>query len=234
MAGAAVQIAKARGCRVTAIDRAPPSPASPAGRLIDDHVATTSDVPAEVRRLTGRAGAAVVFDAVGGVMFEPALLSLGHRGRLAEISGTGRRRVEFDAIDFDHNESRIFGADSRKFDIAGSAKLLADLAPGFESGAYHRPSSPLNTRSTKRARPTKPSRTARPAASLPRHKERAVFASRKMPRGTSNRRHRTDSGQSRSTCAASICGHRHCIAPGTAVWLGNQERGKTRIKLTFE
>jgi NADPH:quinone reductase-like Zn-dependent oxidoreductase len=137
--GAVVQIAKARGCRVIAIDRAPPSPASPAGRLIDDYVATTSDVPAEVRRLTGGAGAAVVFDAVGGVMFELALLSLGHRGRLVEISGTGRRRVEFDAIDFYHNESRIFGADSRKLNIAGSARLLADLAPGFESGAYSPP-----------------------------------------------------------------------------------------------
>ena len=74
-----------------------------------------------------------------GVMFEPALRSLGHRGRLIEISGTGRRRVEFDAVDFYHNESRIFGADSRKLDIAGSAKLLADLVPGFESGAYAAP-----------------------------------------------------------------------------------------------
>ena len=137
--GAVVQIAKARGCRVIAIDRTPPSRKAPAGRLIDDYVATTSDVPAEVRRLTGGAGAQVVFDAVGGVMFEPALLSLGHRGRLVEISGTGKRRVEFDVVDFYHNEGRIFGADSRKFDIAGSAALLADLVPGFESGAYAAP-----------------------------------------------------------------------------------------------
>ncbi|GGF04670.1 oxidoreductase [Aliidongia dinghuensis] len=137
--GAVVQIAKARGCRVMAIDRRPPSPESPAGRLIDDYVPADADVPAEVRRLTGGTGASVVFDAVGGVMFEPALLSLAHRGRLVEISGTGKRRVEFDVIDFYHNESRIFGADSRKLDTSASAALLADLVPGFESGAYSPP-----------------------------------------------------------------------------------------------
>jgi NADPH:quinone reductase len=137
--GAVVQIAKARGCRVIGIDRTPPSRESAAGRLIDDYVATASDVPAEVRRLTGGSGAQVVFDAVGGVMFEPALLSLGHRGRLVEISATGKRRVEFDLVDFYHNEGRLFGADSRKLDIAGSAALLADLVPGFESGAYAAP-----------------------------------------------------------------------------------------------
>ena len=137
--GAVVQIAKARGCRVIGVDRAPPAPDSPAGRLIDDYVAADADAPQKIRRLTGGTGAAVVFDAVGGVMFEPSLLSLGHRGRLVEISGTGKRRVEFDVVDFYHNESRIFGADSRKLDIAASAALLADLVPGFESGAYAAP-----------------------------------------------------------------------------------------------
>jgi NADPH:quinone reductase-like Zn-dependent oxidoreductase len=42
-------------------------------------------------------------------------------------------------VDFYHNEGRIFGADSRKLDIAGSARLLAGLVPGFESGAYAAP-----------------------------------------------------------------------------------------------
>jgi NADPH:quinone reductase-like Zn-dependent oxidoreductase len=80
--GAVVQIAKVRGCRVIAIDRKAPDPNSPAGRLIDDYVAADSDIPAEVRKLTKGAGASVVFDSVGGVMFEPALRSLAHHGRL--------------------------------------------------------------------------------------------------------------------------------------------------------
>ena len=55
------------------------------------------------------------------------------------MSATGKRRVEFDAIDFYHNEGQILGADTRKLDIPGSAKLLAALVPGFESGQYRAP-----------------------------------------------------------------------------------------------
>jgi NADPH2:quinone reductase len=137
--GAVVQIAKAQGCRIIAIDRKVPDIKSPAGRLIDDYVAVETDVPVEMRRLTQGKGASVVFDAVGGVMFEPALLSLAHRGRLIEISGTGKRRVDFDLVDFYHNESRVFGADSRKLDAAASAEILKHLVPWFEEGTFSPP-----------------------------------------------------------------------------------------------
>jgi hypothetical protein len=40
--GAVVQTAKARGCRVIAVNGSPPSPESAAGRMIDDYVATKS------------------------------------------------------------------------------------------------------------------------------------------------------------------------------------------------
>ena len=39
-----------------------------------------------VARATGGRGAQVVFDTVGGPMFEPALKALGHRGRQVEIA----------------------------------------------------------------------------------------------------------------------------------------------------
>jgi NADPH:quinone reductase len=136
--GAVVQIVKALGCRVIAVDRGE-RPAPPAGALIDEFVSSASDVPAEVKRLTGGKGADVVFDTVGGVMFEASLLSLRRRGRLVEISGTGKRRVEFDIIDFYHNESRILGADTRKLDASASAKILGHLVPGFEDGRYQPP-----------------------------------------------------------------------------------------------
>jgi|CZKU01.1.fsa_nt_gi NADPH:quinone reductase-like Zn-dependent oxidoreductase len=137
--GAVVQIAKSRGCRVIGVDVRPPPPESPAGQLIDAFVPTTADLRAEVMRLTQGRGADVVFDTVGGVLFEPSLSALGHRGRLVEISGTGKRRVEFDVIDFYHNESRIFGADSRKVDAFASAGILLALVPGFEGGRYIAP-----------------------------------------------------------------------------------------------
>jgi NADPH:quinone reductase-like Zn-dependent oxidoreductase len=133
--GAVVQIARARGCRVIGVDRGE-RPPPPAGELIDAFVSTEGDVAAQVKELTGGKGAEVVFDAVGGVMFEAALRSLRHRGRLVEISGTGKRRVDFDLVDFYHNEARIFGADTRKLDAVASARILSSLAPGFEDRSY--------------------------------------------------------------------------------------------------
>src|SRR5580704_6373150 len=136
--GAVIQIAKARGCRVIGIDQGE-RPLPPAGALIDEFVSTDADVVAQVKRLTHGKGAEVVFDAVGGVMFETALRSLRHRGRLVEISATGKRRVELDLIDFYHNELRIYGADTRKLDSVASAKILEKLVPGFEDGRYRGP-----------------------------------------------------------------------------------------------
>jgi NADPH2:quinone reductase len=125
---------KARGCRVIGIDRAAPPP--PAGALLDEFLNADHDFSTDVRRLTGGDGAAVVFDSVGGVMFEPSLRSVAHRGRLVEIAATGKRRVDFDLIDFYHNETQLLGADTRKLDAAASGQILAALVPGFESGLY--------------------------------------------------------------------------------------------------
>jgi NADPH2:quinone reductase len=77
-----------------------------------------------------------VFDAVGGVMFRAALACLAVRGRLIEISATGQREVSFDLADFYHNESRLFGVDTFKLDLAGAAEVLELLRPGFEAGDY--------------------------------------------------------------------------------------------------
>lgn len=81
----------------------------------------------------------MVFDAVGGVMFETALSCLARKGRLIEIAATGRRRVEFDLLGFVHNESRVFGADSRKLGLVESAAILNKLAPLFDQGSLEAP-----------------------------------------------------------------------------------------------
>jgi NADPH:quinone reductase-like Zn-dependent oxidoreductase len=137
--GATAQIAKAKGCRIIGVDRQAPVPDSPAGQAMDSFIPSDSDVGAAVRDLTGGNGANIVYDTVGGVMFEAALAALGHRGRLIEISSTGKRRVEFDLIDFYHKEAQLFGADSRKVDALASARIFTALAPGFDSGHYKAP-----------------------------------------------------------------------------------------------
>jgi NADPH:quinone reductase-like Zn-dependent oxidoreductase len=106
---------------------------------VDQFVPSDDRFAASVRQAHGGAGVDVVFDAVGGITFEGALASLAHRGRLVEISATGRRRVEFDLRDFYHNESRLIGADSRKLDASASAQRLQAMLPLFESGALCAP-----------------------------------------------------------------------------------------------
>ena len=137
--GAVVQIAKARGARVIAVDRKPLDPATPAGRLIDAYVPFDEHAAERVRELSGGAGAEVVYDSVGGVAFETALSLAKRRGRVLEISATGKRRVEFDLIDFYHNETQLLGVDSAKLGVADSAPLMSALAEGFDNGKLSGP-----------------------------------------------------------------------------------------------
>ena len=132
--GAVVQIAKARGARVIGVDRHQPAADTPAGRLIDDYLPFDEHVAERLRTLTGGVGADVVYDTVGGVAFETALSLVARRGRVLEISATGKRRVEFDLIDFYHNETQLIGVDSAKLGVAESAPLMTALVEGFESG----------------------------------------------------------------------------------------------------
>jgi NADPH:quinone reductase-like Zn-dependent oxidoreductase len=132
-----IQIAKARGCRVIGIDRSALTAGSPAAELVDEYVPFNDDTVSRVRELTG--GVDVVYDAVGGVAFETALKLAKRRGRVVEISATGKRRVDFDMIDFYHNETQLFGTDSAKLGVADSAPLLAALVEGFENGNLRAP-----------------------------------------------------------------------------------------------
>ncbi|WP_321895746.1 quinone oxidoreductase family protein [Paraburkholderia heleia] len=137
--GAVAQIAKARGARVIGVSREAPLAGSPAARLIDAFVPMNERTAASVRELTGGAGADVVYDAVGGVAFELALSLAKRRGRVVEISATGKRRVEFDLIDFYHNETQLFGADSAKLGVAESAPLMRAVAEAFDAGQFEPP-----------------------------------------------------------------------------------------------
>jgi NADPH:quinone reductase len=138
--GAVAQLARALGARrVLGIDRRPPPRGSPAVSRIHAYLPLDGDVVAAVKAQTDGRGADVVFDAVGGVMFETALSCLARKGRLIEIAATGRRRVELDLLDFVHNESRLFGADSRKLGLVESAAILNQLAPLFDQGLLEAP-----------------------------------------------------------------------------------------------
>jgi NADPH:quinone reductase len=137
--GAVAEIAAAQGAIVLGVDRREPPQAAPAARVLSAYIPSNDGAPDEVRRLTAGKGADLVFDTVGGIMFEAALSMAALRGRVVEIASTGKRRVEFDLTDFFHNETRLIGADSRKRDATASARLLANLTNGFERGRYTAP-----------------------------------------------------------------------------------------------
>jgi NADPH:quinone reductase-like Zn-dependent oxidoreductase len=137
---AAAQLARWRGASlIVGVDVQAPAPGSPAERSIDYFVPSDEHLADAVRQAAGGSGVNVIYDAVGGITFEPALKSLAHGGRLVTISATGRARVEFDLRDFYRNESRIIGTDSRKLDASASARRLAEMLPAFESGAIAAP-----------------------------------------------------------------------------------------------
>ncbi len=137
---AAAQIGKWRGARVIGVDQHELPSGSPAHAAFDDfYVLGAEPLYAAVHRMTNARGADVVFDAVGGPMFEPSLKSLARRGRQTEITSVGDRRVSFDLLDFYHNESRLFGVDTRQRDAVASAVLLEALTPIFEQGVFKAP-----------------------------------------------------------------------------------------------
>ena len=81
----------------------------------------------------------MVFDLVGGAMFEKCLSALALRGRQVAISSSPDPRVSFNLVDFYHNESRLFGVDSVKLNFRDAADILRELTPGFESGKFPAP-----------------------------------------------------------------------------------------------
>lgn len=138
--GAAAQIGKWRGARVLGVDRYPLPPDSAAAHAIDDFFVLEGETLVQtISRATSGRGAQVIFDTVGGPMFEPALKALGHRGRQIEIASVGDRRVSFDLLDFYHNERQLLGVDTRKRNATESAALLEALTPVFEDGAFRAP-----------------------------------------------------------------------------------------------
>jgi NADPH2:quinone reductase len=134
---AVCQLARWRGCRVIGVVREAPNEAEAA--RFDAWALSDKNLPDRIRELTGGKGAEVVYDAVGGVMFAPALQCVAHRGRLVEISATGATDVSFNLRDFYHNETQLFGADSLKLGAGDTARLLDRLAPLFDDGTLHAP-----------------------------------------------------------------------------------------------
>jgi NADPH:quinone reductase len=93
-----------------------------------------NELPVEVKALTKGEGVDLVFDAVGGPMFETCLKSLRLGGRQVAITSIGGGRVEFSLVDFYHNLQRLIGVDTVKLAGPAIAKIMDKLRTGFEAG----------------------------------------------------------------------------------------------------
>jgi NADPH:quinone reductase-like Zn-dependent oxidoreductase len=118
--GAVIQLAKWKGARTIAVDR--------------------GDDPEKLaKEATAGAGVNIVFDCVGGPLFEPCLRTLGRLGRQVNITSVGNRHVSFDLVDFYHHRLTLLGVDSRALDTAACARILGMLAPAFDAGELQAP-----------------------------------------------------------------------------------------------
>jgi NADPH:quinone reductase len=128
---AATQIANLQKARVLA-GATSSDPIAGAEAVINT---TKEDVGKRAHALTSGRGVDVVFDTVGGPMFEPALKSLRIGGRQVAITSTRDRRVSFDLVDFYHNESHLIGVDSMKLTPRDVGEIADELRQGFETSA---------------------------------------------------------------------------------------------------
>jgi NADPH:quinone reductase len=127
---AAAQIANWKQARVIGADRtSDPIPGTESAINTE-----TEDLRTKVFELTAGKGADVVFDTVGGPMFERALRSLRYGGRQVAISSVGDPRVSFSLVDFYHNFSRLLGVDSYGLTSQQVAEIEEELRHGFETG----------------------------------------------------------------------------------------------------
>src|SRR6201984_3175589 len=137
---AAARIAHKVGTRVIGTVRKasdiPPASFVPVNDWID---LQTTDLGPGTRKLTDGRGADVVFDLVGGVMFEKCLAALAWRGRQVANSASPEPRVSFNLVDFYHNESRLLGVDLLKLSFEETAEILRRLTTGIEAGTFPPP-----------------------------------------------------------------------------------------------
>jgi NADPH:quinone reductase len=138
---AAVMIARWKGARVIGAikDESERAMAQRAGvEVIVD--TSRQEVTDTVLAATDGRGANLVLDAVGGPLFEPALNSLGAKGRMVVITTTpGKQHVSFNLLDFYRKGLRLFGLMTSFLDAEGSAAVLRDLGPGFDEGILRAP-----------------------------------------------------------------------------------------------
>lgn len=130
---AATQIATWHGARVIGVVRKSETYEGHANAKVEVIDASSTDVAARVRELTGGKGAAIVFNAVGDPYFQAAHKSLAIRGRQILIAAINPV-VQFNILEFYRGQHIYVGVDTLALSSIATGDVLRELAPGFASG----------------------------------------------------------------------------------------------------
>jgi NADPH2:quinone reductase len=130
---AAVQIATWYGARTIGVVRKSEPYGGHASARVDVIDASSADVAARVRELTGGRGADIVFNTVGDPYFQAAQKSLGLRGRQILIAAIDPV-VQFNILEFYRGQHTYVGVDTLALSSSATAAVLRELASGFADG----------------------------------------------------------------------------------------------------
>jgi NADPH2:quinone reductase len=94
------------------------------------------ELSAGVLESTAGKGVDVVIDtAAGGPLLDGVIASVGLRGRVVAVTAAAEPRGSLDLLDFYRKEARLLGLNTSIAGRRSAAEILADLVPGFASGA---------------------------------------------------------------------------------------------------
>jgi NADPH:quinone reductase len=142
---AAVQIASWHGARVIGVVRKTEAYEGHASSDVEVIDASSTDVAARARELTGGHGADIVFNTVGDPYFQAAHKSLALRGRQILIAAVDRI-VQFNILEFYRGQHTYVGIDTLALSSSATGAVLRELGPGFASG--HLKPFPINPSAT--------------------------------------------------------------------------------------
>jgi NADPH2:quinone reductase len=130
---AAVQIATWQGARVIGVVRKAEAYEGHSNAAVEVVDASTADVAARVRDLTGGKGVDIVFNTVGDPYFQAAHKSLALRGRQILIAAIDRI-VQFNILEFYRGQHTYVGIDTLGLTSVATGAVLRDLGAGFAIG----------------------------------------------------------------------------------------------------
>lgn len=134
---AAIQMGRLAGAHIIAsagsAEKCEKSLALGADHAIDYNA---QDLLTEVRRITGKRGVDIVFEHIGGPMFEDVVKCVTRNGRIVTCGGTAGYQVSFNIAHIFHKQISIIGSNSgTKWELQRMLPYLADgrLAPVVDS-----------------------------------------------------------------------------------------------------